>query len=265
LLKPFPTYTAVALYRNNIGTTNYQGATIKVEQRLTHGLSYLVSYTRSHLVDDASSVFDASILTGPQLNAAVADAFNRKLDRDVSTGDIPNVFVASAVWDLPFGPGRTFHPEGVIGAIARDWTVTTVVTLQSGLPFPVTQGTNNNAFAGFTTQRPNLVGNPNLPADQRTIDRWFDTTAFSVAPIFTLGTSTRNPVRGPDYRNVDLAFIRHVPLDRSAGLEFRVEIFNLLNTTQLNAPNAVVGTAGFGSINSALDPRVVQLAVKILF
>jgi hypothetical protein len=265
LMKPFPTYTAVGLYRNNIGTTNYQGGTIKVEQRLTHGLSYLVSYTRSRLVDDASSVFDASILTGPQLNAAVADAFNRKLDRDLSTGDIPNVFVASAVWDLPAGRGRRFHPEGFVGALANDWTVTTVVTLQSGMPFPVTQGTNNNAFAGFTTQRPNVVGNPNLPADQRTSNKWFDTSAFSVAPIFTLGTSTRNPVRGPDYRNVDLAFIRRVPIERKTSFEFRVEIFNLLNTPQFNQPNAVVNTAGFGSINSALDPRVVQLAVKILF
>jgi hypothetical protein len=216
-------------------------------------------------VDDASSVFDASILTGPQLNAAVADAFNRKLDRDLSTGDIPNVFVASAVWDLPAGRGRRFHPEGFVGALANDWTVTTVVTLQSGMPFPVTQGTNNNAFAGFTTQRPNVVGNPNLPADQRTSNKWFDTSAFSVAPIFTLGTSTRNPVRCPDYRNVDLAFIRRVPIERKTSFEFRVEIFNLLNTPQFNQPNAVVNTAGFGSINSALDPRVVQLAVKILF
>jgi hypothetical protein len=72
-------------------------------------------------------------------------------------------------------------------------------------------------------------------------------------------------VRGPDYRNVDLAFIRRVPIQRATSVEFRVEIFNLLNTPQFNAPNAVVGTAGFGSINSALDPRVVQLAVKILF
>ena len=66
-----------------------------------------MSYTRSKLMDDASSVFDASILTGPVANFPVADSFNRSLERDYSTGDIPHVFVTSAVWDIPLGKGRT--------------------------------------------------------------------------------------------------------------------------------------------------------------
>src|SRR6185295_8672593 len=74
LLKPFPQYTTVSLYRNNVGTTEYQGLTTKLEQRLARGLSYIVSYTRSRLRDDASSVFDASILTGPVANYPVADS-----------------------------------------------------------------------------------------------------------------------------------------------------------------------------------------------
>jgi len=68
LLKPYPQYTAVSLYRNNVGTTIYHGFYTKLEQRFSHGLSYLVSYTRSKLMDDASSVFDVSILTGPVAN-----------------------------------------------------------------------------------------------------------------------------------------------------------------------------------------------------
>ena len=93
----------------SIATTSarriYHGVYAKLEQRFSRGLSYLVSYTRSKLMDDASSVFDASILTGPVANFPVADSFNRALERDYSTGDIPHVFVASAVWDLPFGRG----------------------------------------------------------------------------------------------------------------------------------------------------------------
>ncbi len=119
LQKPYPTYTTVSLYRNNVGTTLYNGAYIKLEQRLTHGLSYLVSYTRSKLEDDASSVFDASILTGPVANFPVADSFNRQLERDYSTGDIPHVFVASAVWDLPFGADRRYRPGGVVGCAGQ--------------------------------------------------------------------------------------------------------------------------------------------------
>jgi hypothetical protein len=265
LQKPYPQYTTVSLYRNNVGTTLYNGAYIKLEQRLSHGLSYLVSYTRSKLVDDASSVFDASILTGPVANYPVADSFNRALERDYSTGDIPHVFVASGVWDVPFGPGRAWHPGGVIGAIVNDWTVTGLVTLQSGVPIAVTQSTNNNAFAGFGTQRPNLIGDPELPSGERTASRWFNTAAFAAAPQFTLGTSSRNPVRGPGYRNVDLALMRRIGLRAATALEVRAEIFNLTNTPPLGPPNGTFGSAAFGTITTAGDPRVVQVAVKFLF
>ena len=89
LMKPYPQYTTVSLYRNNVGTTRYQGFELSLRQRLARGLSYSMAYTRSKLLDDASSVFDASILTGPIANYPVADSFNRALERDYSTGDMP--------------------------------------------------------------------------------------------------------------------------------------------------------------------------------
>jgi hypothetical protein len=152
----------------------------------------------------------------------------------------------------------------VVGALLNDWTLTGVVTLQSGLPVAVTQATNNNAFAGFGTQRPNLVGNPTLPSRERSATRWFNTEAFATAPQFTIGTSSRNPVRGPAYRNLDLALIRRVPIAANA-LEIRAEIFNVTNTPPLGAPNGLFGSAAFGSIASAGDPRVIQLALKFVF
>jgi outer membrane receptor protein involved in Fe transport len=260
LLKPYPQYTTVSLYRNNVGTTRYQGLELSLRQRLSRGLTYSVAYTRSKLMDDASSVFDASILTGPIANFPVADSFNRALERDYSTGDIPHAFVSSVVWDLPGG-----QRGGVLGAIVKDWTIASVMTMQSGIPIAVTQTTNNNAFAGFGVQRPNLVGDPTLPADQRTEARWFDTTVFAAAPQFTLGSASRNPVRGPSYRDVDFTLMRRVPLGASRAIEFRAEIFNLLNTVNLGAPAAVQGAANFGTITTALDPRVAQLALRFLF
>jgi Carboxypeptidase regulatory-like domain len=265
LLKPYPAYTTVSLYRNNVGTTLYHGLELSVRQRFAHGLSYSAAYTRSKLMDDASSVFDASILTGPQANYPVADSFNRKLERDYSTGDIPHLFVSSAVWDLPAGAGRATTLHGLAGALANDWTVTMLVTLQSGIPVAVTQTTNFNAFAGFGVQRPNMVGDPSLPAGQRTTSQWFNTAAFAVAPVFTLGSASRNPIRGPSYRDVSLALIRRVPMRARQTLEVRAEVFNLLNTAPLGAPAAVLGAANFGTITSAGDPRVVQLALKLLF
>jgi hypothetical protein len=265
LLKPYPEYTTVSLYRNNVGTTLYHGFETRVEQRLSRGVSYLVSYTRSKLMDDASSVFDASILTGPVANYPVADSFDRRRERDYSTGDIPHVLVGSIVADLPAGSGRRFSPRGVAGAIVNDWTVTGVLTLQSGVPIAITQATNFNAFAGFGTQRPNLVSDPELEARERSVARWFETSAFATAPQFTIGSSSRNPVRGPSYRNLDLALIRRIRPGRPKSLELRVEVFNVTNTPPLGPPNGVHGSAAFGTITSAGDPRVVQLAVKVLF
>jgi hypothetical protein len=245
-LRPFPCFSTVSLYRNNVGNTSYNALEVKLEKRFSRGLSLLLSYTWSKLIDTASSVFDASILAGPVANFPVADSYNRRLERDLSTGDIPHNFVASFVWDLAWG----FQLSGI-------------GTLQSGVPVAVTQITNFNAFAGFGTQRPNRVADPSLPSSDRTTARWFDTNAFQVAPQFAIGTSSRNPVRGPGYTNLDLALIKRIPIAHAHSVELRVEAFNLTNTPPLGAPNTVLGAPGFGSITSAGDPRVIQLGLKL--
>jgi hypothetical protein len=198
-------------------------------------------------------------------NYPVADSFDRARERDYSTGDIPHVLTAAATWEAPIHSDRAGDLPGAIRNVFGDWTLAGVLTLQSGVPVAVTQAVNNNAFAGFGVQRPNLIGDPTLPPGQRTAARWFDTGAFATAPQFTLGSASRNPVRGPGYRNLDLALIRRVPLRGSQTLELRAEIFNLTNTPPLGAPNGVFGSPAFGSITSAGDPRIVQLAVKFLF
>jgi hypothetical protein len=265
LLKLFPRFTAVSLYRNNVGNTNYNAFQTKLEHRFSRGFSFLVSYTRSKLIDEASSVFDASILTGPIANFPVADSFNRGLERDLSNGDIPNVFVASFTYELPFGKGKRFHPRGVAGAILNDVEFAGVITLQSGLPLAVTQVTNFNAFAGFGTQRPNRVSDPNLPSSERTTARFFNTSAFTIAPQFTLGNGSRNPVRGPAYRNADLVLIKKIYFGETMNVELRAEAFNVTNTPPLAAPNTILGAPGFGSITAAGDPRVFQLGAKFSF
>jgi len=270
LLKPFPRFLTVAPYRNNVGSTVYHGFEAKLEQRLSHGLSYLVSYTHSKLIDTASSVFDASILTGPVANFPVADSFNLRRDRDSSTGDIPNVLVASSTWELPVGRGHSLNPSGVWGVLANGWQVTGIVSLQSGMPFAITQTTNFNAFAGFGVQRPNLIASPSLPSDQRSPSKWFNLDAFQEAPQFTLGNISRNPVRGPNYRDADVAFIKHTRVRERVDLEFRTEIFNLTNTPAFAQPNGVLppstqtSKSAFGTITAtAADPRVIQFGLKV--
>lgn len=250
LLRPFPRFTTVTLYRNNIGHSTYHSLQSRIERRFSRGLTLSAAYTFSKLIDDAGAVFDSAVLTGPVINYQAADSFNRRLEKDESTGSIPQVFSAGWVWDLPF---------------ARGWEIAGIVRAQSGMPLAVTQATNFNAAFGFGIQRPNRIGNPELPGGQRTLGRYFDTAAFSQANQFTIGSSSRNPVRGPGYQAVDLMVGKTFTMTERLRTEFRAEAFNVTNTPPLGQPNGSFGTGAFGTITSALDPRVFELAVKLHF
>jgi hypothetical protein len=274
LLKPYPRFLNVATYRNNSGTTNYNAIEAKVEQRFSHGISFLFAYTHSKLIDDASSVFSSTVLSSPNSSSLVAaDTFRPYLERDSSNGDMPNVTSFSGVYDLPAGRGHRFASTGVSNALLGGWSLNAIFSLQSGMPVTVTQATNNNAFAGFALQRPNIVANPSLPASQRTPARYFNAAvpgdptrpgAFGTAVQFKLGNASRNPVRGPAYRDLDFALVKNMNLPLEANLQFRAEMFNITNTPAFSQPNGSFGSAAFGSITSTTtDPRVVQFALRL--
>jgi hypothetical protein len=264
LLRPFPRFTNVTFFRNNIGNSSYNAVQARLEKRFSRGLSLLVSYTRSKLIDDASSVFDSSIFTGPVANYPVANGFDRRLDRDVSNGDIPNVTAVSWTYEIPVG-GHNLNPKGIAAKFTNGWQISGIVSIQSGIPVAVTQATNFNAFAGYGTQRPSCVANTTLPDSERSTAKFFNVDAFQITPQFFLGTCSRNPVRGPSYQDADLALIKRTMITERFSLDFRTEVFNLTNTPPLGAPNAVDGSAGFGSITTAGDPRVMQFALKFNF
>lgn len=249
LLRPYPRFTTVALYRNNVGHSTYHSFQSRIEKRFTRGFSVNASYTFSKLIDDAGAVFDAAILTGPAATFQVADSFNRRAEKDESTGSIPHVFSGSFIWNTPF---LGLQLAGIFRA-------------QSGSPLAVTQANNLNAFAGFGIQRPNRVRDPELPADQRSTARWFDTSAFTAAPQFTLGNSSRNPVVGPGYRTLDVMLGKTFPIKEDLRVELRAEAFNVTNSPSLGAPNTSFGPAAFGSITRAFDPRVFELVAKVHF
>lgn len=265
LLRPYPRFTTVALYRNNVGHSSYHSFQARLDRRLSKGMLFTAAYTFSKLIDDAGSVFDSAILTGPVTTFQAADSFNRRLEKDVSTGNIPHVLSSSFVCELPFGKERRFRLEGWRNAAFGGWQLAGIVRLQSGSPVAVTQATNLNAFAGFGVQRPNRLRNPSLPSEQRSLTRYFDTNAFAPAPQFTIGNSSRNPVSGPGYRTVDLMAGRIVRVTERLGAEFRIEAFNATNTPPLGNPNGSFGAAAFGSVTTALDPRVFELAMKLTF
>jgi hypothetical protein len=265
LLKPFPRFLNVATYRNNTGSTSYNAVEAKVEKRFDRGVYLLAAYTHSKLIDSASAVFSTTVLSSPNSNSLVAaDTFRPQLERDSSSGDMPNVTSFSAIYDLPAGPGHRFASKGVTSALLGGWSLNVIALLQSGMPVTVTQATNNDAFAGFALQRPTIVGNVTLDAGQRTPARFINTSAFATTPQFAIGNASRNPVRGPAYRDMDAALVKHSKLSERTDLEFRGEIFNVTNTPAFAQPNGSFGSPAFGSINSTItDPRVVQFALRL--
>ncbi|MBK9168584.1 MAG: TonB-dependent receptor [Bryobacterales bacterium] len=254
LLRPYPRFTAVSLYRNNVGHSTYHSFQARVEKRAGGGLTWTAAYTFSRLIDDAGAVFDSAVLTGPVLNFQAADSFNRRLEKDVSTGNVPHILSSGLVYDLP-GRSRWL----------RDWQVAGLVRAQSGSPVAVTQATNLNAFAGFGVQRPNRVAAPRLPPGNRQPGRWFDTSAFAPAPQGTIGNSSRNPVSGPGYAAADVMVGRTFPVRERVRLEVRAEAFNLTNTAPLGNPNGRLGHPAFGTITTAGDPRVFEFVAKVRF
>ncbi len=265
LLKPYPRFLNVATYRNNSGTTNYNAIEGKIEERLTKGIYLLLAYTHSKLIDDASSVFSTTVLSSPNSSSLIAaDTFRPYLERDSSNGDMPNVLSLSGIYALPAGTGHRVGSGGLGNALLGGWSLNTIFQMQSGMPVTVTQATNNNAFAGFALQRPNLIANPSLAADNRTPSHFFNTAAFATAPQFVIGNASRNPVRGPAYRDLDLALVKHTRVFEKNDVEFRAEVFDITNTPAFAQPNGSFGSAAFGSITATTtDPRVVQLALRL--
>jgi hypothetical protein len=253
LLRPYPEFTTVALFRDNVGNSTYEAAAVKLEKRFSRGLTVNAAFTFSKLIDDASSVFSQTIFTGPVLNSTGAsDAYNRHLEKDVSSGDIPRVFALGWVYDIP----RVWKIAG--------WQIAGMVRVQVGDAVAATQATNNNSSLGFAVQRPNRIGNPNDFAG-RSVAEYFNKATFTSAPQFVIGTSSRNPVRGPGLQNADLMIGKTFRITERVGAEFRAEAFNVSNTPPLNDPNGSFGSAAFGSITSAGNPRDFEFVAKIHF
>lgn len=265
LLKPYPEFLNVAIYRHNSGTTNYNSFEAKVEERLNRGIYFLFAYTHSKLIDDASAVFSTTVLSSPNSSSLIAaDTYRPYLERDSSSGDMPNVTSLSAIYDIPAGRNHRLASGPIGNALMGGWSLDGILLLQSGMPVTVTQATNNNAFAGFVLQRPNLVGRPGLSPASRSPARYFNTAAFATAPQFVLGNASRNPVRGPAYRDFDLALVKRTRLTEGAEMDLRAEIFDLTNTPEFGQPNGSFGSSAFGSITTTTtDPRVIQFAIRL--
>ncbi len=169
-------------------------------------------------------------------------------------------FVASYVYELPF-----FNTSRNLAArLLGHWQFSGITTFRSGAPDDVFTG-QDIAGTGAGSQRAILVKNPNLPRNQRTLERMFDTSSAVLPAPGTLAKTGRNTVNGLGINNWDIAVFKEFPLDEQRNIEFRFETFNTFNHTQLAVFSTVMSSALFGQATSARNPRNAQASLKFRF
>jgi hypothetical protein len=220
-----------------------------------------VNYTWSKSIDDASDVgstfAEANI---PQ------DVYNVRHEHALSSFDHRHRFVFSYSYALPF------QKSGALGHLVNGWALTGLGSAQSGAPFNVVLGTDNANIGAGPSQRANVSGDPNTNAPH-IAQQWFNTSVFSMPAAFTFGNAGRNIVFGDNEVNVDMSLQKETRINERFRLQFRAEMYNIFNHTNFaDSPGRVlsfdqkgkpVGT--FGRYTSALNPRLAQFALKLLF
>jgi hypothetical protein len=241
--------------------SNYHSLQAKLEKRLSFGLSFLTSYIWSKSISDARGTSGA----GGVSSAIPQNPLDYSLERSLSDEHRAHRFVSSYVYDLPFGRGRNWLSAAprVADAILGGWTVAGIVSLTSGRMVNLSVQGNPSNTGG--PDRPDVVGEWRLPESERSIDRWFNTAAFTRNGQFAFGNAGRNLIEGPGAANFDLSIYKQFAIREDIRLQFRAEAFNATNTPQFGIPNTQVGNAIFGIINSAERPRNLQLGLKLLF
>jgi hypothetical protein len=255
--RPIPELSRINAIRFD-GKSIYHGVTFKLERRLFKDVAFNVSYTVSTSKDDASS--PGATESEANVPQDVRNIFDETGEWAHSSFDHRHQVIASGAYQLPFFASA----GGLKAAVLGGWRVNGILIAQSGAPFTVNLGVDNANIGAGPAQRPDQLSDPNLPGRARTPGRWFDTAGFALPAPFTFGTARRNSVIGPGMATVDLAIAKTWGF-ASKQLEFRWDIFNLLNRANFDLPNRTFGTPNFGRIFSAKSPREMQLGLRLSF
>lgn len=236
--RPYPMFGGFSYISSDVSTT-YHALQAKLEKRLSAGLWFLGSYTFS------KSLWRA--------NTAAAGGRDR-FERGPSEFHVPHSFSFSYGYELPIGRGRRF-----LGG----WQTQGILIFRSGVPFTPTVS-RDVANTGVGGQRPNRLASGRL--EEPTLARWFDVSAFALAPNYTYGNSGLRILSPDILRTIDFSLFKNFQVTEGSRLQFRWEVFNLPNTPSFAAPNAVIDSPTAGRVTAtATDPRQMQVALKYIF
>ncbi len=258
--RPYQPWGTITFNTQDV-STSYNSLQMKLEHRESHGLQALVAYTWSKFM---------------QFNQAPPLGGNRGYEYTLSPYDIPQNLAISGSYALPFGRGRPYmsHANWAVNGALGGWHIQTIVVLHSGVPYtPIIS--SDVANTGVGSQRPNLNPNGGNRNFVKSVNHWFDNTAYVQPSLYTYGTVKANTLRSDMYRQYDASIFKDFTMRGEQVLSFRAEFFNLSNTTSFSAPGASitssastapVDTSTWGRIVSTSVPsRDIQFALKYNF
>jgi hypothetical protein len=262
--KPYPNF-GVYINSDWSGYSNYNALNAKLEHRARSALlTFAYTWAKSTDSKSAAAGIGASGFNGWQ---GFLDNHDPKRDHGLSDFDVDHRLVGSFVYSLPFGRSEKFGKDvsAPVNAVVGGWQVNGIYTWQRGFPITVTAVDIGGVLDTFGSNRADVVGDANPGGFNQSIDKWFNTSAFSQPAFGQFGNVGRNTLRGPGVNNWDLALFKNFDLPKSMRLQFRLESFNALNHPQFNGPDANVASPRFGVIGSARPGRINQLGLKFLF
>ncbi|HVB85046.1 MAG TPA: carboxypeptidase regulatory-like domain-containing protein [Candidatus Dormibacteraeota bacterium] len=257
----------------SVGDSSYNALQLNVTHRFSGGLSLRGVYTWSKALDNGDSLNQTAAGNAPGL---VSNPFNLRSDWGPATYDVRNAAVISGTYELPIGQGKPFLNGlgGIANGFVGGWTVNSIVMLQSGFPFtpqlsynPSNNGDTKNPVRPFKNPNfsgPVILGNPS---------QWFNPAAFLAPPTGSgfYGNVGRDAYTGPGLATWDFSVLKNIPVNERFRLQFRAELFNMLNRANFSTPNLVVFTPSglsptAGKVTStSTTSRQVQFALKLLW
>jgi hypothetical protein len=273
-LRPYPQYQGITTSSDPIGNATYNALQIRLQQRLSHGISYLITYTNSKNLTDSPGYGGGAFISGAQ------NYYDLRAEKSMAAYDIPQSFVGAYTYDLPIGKGKLVNISNpIVDRILGGWKHTGIVTFQSGSPISVSSILNLPGVGGIRPNR--LMGvNPYItksrssfhpcvagPCPGDTADLYMNIGAF--ADAYNSPANYAFGDAGPYLSNVrtfghiewDAALMKKIPITERFAITLKGEFFNILNTVNFGGPSTNIdASSSFGQIYSAGSPRLGQLS-----
>lgn len=255
-LRPYPQVLNVTYYVNG-GASGYNALLAQLTHRWQNGLSLMASYAYAKEMDDVDP-------SARGRGVGIQNSYDLHAEWGTAMADIPQRLSLTAVWDLPIGAGGHFLTSTpVVNQIIGHWRLSAIADFQVGYPYHVSQANTLGLFSGaqYTTK----VGNPRISRSQRTLDHWFNTSAFQITPQDKLGDDARASLFGPGQDVWNLSLMRDIPITKKLIFTLRGDAYNTFNHPQFNGLGTSITNGNFGHMTSAQDPRVLQVSGRFRF